>query len=764
MTRPEVQRVCNETAGRCLRRLGVLSAAWLACTTASADPAAADPVPAPLPDAATSQPGRARIGLVLGGGGAKGAAHVGVIRVLEELRIPVDCVIGTSMGALVGGAYASGLDARELDKAVRSISWQEAIAFKGQREKMPIRRKLAGATYSNSLEFGLRDGRLTAPSGFINTQNIERTIQQLVSRSRGIGDFDSLPIPYRAIATDMQQGEMVVLSSGNLAQAMRASMSVPGVFSPVTVGGRVLGDGGLTRNLPVDVARQTCADVVIAVAVPNQVPTVEELQSPLTQVSRTIDVLVGANEKQQLDSLGAQDVGIVVQMGEIGSASFDKVAEAIPLGRAAALGQRAALERYTLPAREYRAWRESVSRLGRGSMRVAAVNVTGLERADEQYVREVFGIEPGDVVTETQIGKRVDAVFALADFETVRYAIHGDAAAPSLDLRVQEKSWGPDIFRFDLGLYMGTDGNTAFALVGDYLRPWINRRGGELIGSLRLGRTSGLDAALYQPLDRSHDWFVEPGVSSQRSVEDLYEDGEAVARYTLSEAWGYLDAGRAFGSRAELRAGLRAGTQWAERNIAFPAFPEIPGEGYGGWGLRFTYDTRDRELLGRNGLLARVSYFRSEESLGAVSSYERAEGTATFSMPVGDNLLYARGSGGSSFDTDLPVYDLFTLGGPVSFPGLNIGELRGASYWSAQVGYLHQVAEISNLFGQALYAGFSLTAGDMGERLELAREDTIYSGAFILSGRTPLGPVGLSIAISNTANWQVVFGQGRPIE
>jgi NTE family protein len=296
---------------------------------------------------------------------------------------------------------------------------------------MPIRRKLTGATYSNSLEVGLRDGRLTAPSGFINTQNIEQTIQQLVSRSRGTGNFDALPIPFRAVATDMQQGEMVVLSSGNLAQAMRASMSVPGVFSPVTVDGRVLGDGGLTRNLPVDVARQTCADVVIAVAVPNEVPTVEELQSPLTQVSRTIDVLIGANEKQQLDSLGPQDVAIVVQMGEIGSASFGKVAEAIPLGRAAALGQRASLERYALPEREYRAWRDSVSRLGGGSMRIAAVDVTGLERADEQYVREVFGIEPGDVVTESQIGKRVDAVFALSDFETVRYAIRGDATAPT---------------------------------------------------------------------------------------------------------------------------------------------------------------------------------------------------------------------------------------------------------------------------------------------------------------------------------------------
>jgi NTE family protein len=180
--------------------------------------------------------------------------------------------------------------------------------------------------------------------------------------------------------------------------------------------------------------------------------------------------------------------------------------------------------------------------------------------------------------------------------------------------------------------------------------------------------------------------------------------------------------------------------------------------------VRFTYDTRERELLGRRGLLAKVNYFRSEDWLGAAADYEKAEGTATYWVPAWDNVLYLRGSGGSSFGTDLPVYDNFTLGGPVSFPGLNIGELRGMSYWAAQAGYLHKIADISDLFGQALYAGFSLTAGEMGDRFDGVRGGTVYSGAFILSGRTPLGPLGLSIAVSNSADWQVVFGLGRPIE
>lgn len=726
-----------------------------------ADAAAAAPEAG---ERAAPVPARPRIGLVLGGGGAKGAAHVGVLRVLDELRIPVNCVVGTSMGALIGGTYASGQSASDLEESMRGISWEEAIAFKGQRERTPMRRKLAGVTYSNSLEFGLgRDG-IEAPRGFINTQNIEQTIQHLVSRSIRIHDFDRLPIPFRAIATDLQRGEMVVLSSGNLAQAMRASMAVPGVFAPVKIGDRVLGDGGLTRNVPVDVARETCADVVIAVALPNPVPTAEELESPLTQMSRTIDVLIGANEKQQLDSLGPDDVAIVVQLGDIGTTSFDKVEAAIPIGRAAALGQRDRLARYSLPEAEYLAWREAVTRPPVDRVRLAEVNVNGLERVDERYVREVLQLEPGDEVTEQQIASRVDAVFALWDFETVRYELRGDPASPTLDLDAQEKSWGPGFLRFDIGLYMGTNENNAFTFGGNFVRTWMNDLGGELHAAVRLGRTSGLDASFYQPLDRAHAWFVEPGVTAQRSTEDIFIDGEDVARYNLSHYWGLLEFGRTFGTRFEVRAGLRSGQQWAQRDIAFPDLDEIDAEGYGGWSLRLNYDARDRELLGRTGTLARLHYFRSDEELGAIGFYERLEGMVLHSLPVGDNVAYLRGSGGYSFDTLLPVYDLFTLGGPVSFPGLSIGELRGRRYWNAQAMYLHKVADISSVFGQAFYAGVALTAGDMGGRIDFERADPIYSGSLILSGRTPLGPVGLTISAATTGGWQVVFGLGRPVE
>jgi NTE family protein len=712
--------------------------------------------------AATEQ--RPRIGLVLGGGGAKGAAHIGVLAVLEEMRVPIDCVVGTSMGALVGGIYATGQTATEMDAAVREISWSETIAFAGRRKKEPMHRKLAGITYSNSLELGWDGGRFQTPRGFVDAQRIEQTIRALVSQGQGVDDFDGLPIPFRAIATDMQTGEMVVLSSGDLALAMRASMAVPGFFAPVTLDGRILGDGGLSRNLGVDVARQTCADVVIAVAVPSPQPTAEQLQSPLSMMGRTIEVLIGANEKQQLEMLTDADVKIVVPVGDIGTGSFDKVQQAIPLGRAAAEDARESLRRYALSPEQYLAWRSGLSRGPGAPSRLAELNVHGLERVDEAFVRTELGIAEGDEVEAREIANRVDGLYALGDFESVKYRFSGESEAATLDLHFAEKSWGPNFLRFDLGLQMASAGDTAFVLGGDYRRTWVNSRGGELQGLLQLGRTSVGQFALYQPLDMRQRFFVEPGIRGQRSLEDFYIDGNAVMRYDFSELYGYLESGRVIGTTDELRIGLRSGLQSAKRDIAIPGFPQILNEGYGGWTLQYTHDSQDRPALPTSGWLARLRYYQSMGALAADADYDRLEGLLAVALPVGADVISLRAAGGASLDGELPAYDVFTLGGPNSVPGLSLGELRGDSYWLGSAAYLRKVADISSLYGQSLYLGLRLTAVDMSGRLDSASSPPIYSAALLLGGRTPLGPLNLSVGLTSTSEVRLVLGLGRPIE
>src|SRR6187455_374538 len=209
--------------------------------------------------------GRPRIGLVLAGGGAKGGAHVGVLKVLEQLHVPIDCIAGTSMGALIGGGYASGIPAAELEAFVTTIDWGKVVGSQGRRDLEPIEQKRAGATYSNEFEFGLTADGLTLPGGLVNTSNIEDLLRTYVANARMLDQFDKLPIPFRAVATDMVTGRMVVLKDGDLATAMRASMAIPGAFAPVIMDKMILNDGGLVRNIPIDVARELCADRVIVV-------------------------------------------------------------------------------------------------------------------------------------------------------------------------------------------------------------------------------------------------------------------------------------------------------------------------------------------------------------------------------------------------------------------------------------------------------------------------------------------------------------------
>jgi NTE family protein len=743
------------------RRGAALLAAFAAALAAVPVAAHAAEVPA----AAVAGASRPRIGLVLGGGGAKGSAHVGVITMLEDMRIPIDCIVGTSMGALVGGSYATGMTADDLEQAIAAISWAETIAFQGRREKLPMRRKLAGRTYSNTLEFGFRDGSVAAPRGFINTQNIEQTIRYLVAPSLGTDRFDDLPIPFRAIATDMMTGDMVVLDHGNLALAMRASMAVPGIFAPVTIDGRTLGDGGLTRNLPVDIARQTCADVVIAVAVPTPAPPPDALQSPLTMISRSLDVLIGANERDQLATLGPDDVSIIVPMGDIGTGSFERVAEAIPLGRRAAEQQREQLRRYSLPAAEYLAWRASAQRRDSATVELGAVEVAGLQRVDEAFVRSHIGLQPGDHVDERALASAMNRVFDVGDFESVQYGLEGDPARPTLRVDVAEKSLSPNILRFDVGFGMGTEGGNAFVVSADYLRPWINSLGGEVHGRVQVGRTSRAQLSLYQPLDPAHAWFLEPGARLQRSTEDIYVGDEAATRYNFDGGFAYLEGGRTVGTRSELRLGVRAGVQSATRDIAYPGLENIDAEGYGGARFSFTYDDRDRDMLASRGWLGRLDYFQSLEALGsAVPDYGRLEALLAKSVPVNADLLLLRAAGGARFAGELPFYDYFTLGGPISFPGLNFGQLRGTSYWTVSSTYLHKVADISPLFGQTLYAGGGLTVGDMSGRIDGYTEEPIVAGSLLFGGRTPLGPLTLSFSTTSSDDWSVLFTLGRPIE
>lgn len=709
-------------------------------------------------------PERPRIGLVLGGGGAKGIAHVGVIRVLDELRIPIDCVAGTSMGALIGATFAGGMPPEEIERQTLAIDWAETVGGKGKREEILIHRKLTRRNYTNSLEFGIKDGAIASSGGLLETQDIDDVIRGLVAAARFQRDFDELPIPFRAIATDMVTGDMVVLDSGDISVAMRASMALPGVFSPVVTGDQVLSDGGQMRNLPVDIARDLCADVVIAVWLSSPLPEPEDLASAISLLERSIAVMINANENAQIATLTERDVGIDVPMGDITTGDFQRAPETVVLGRAAAEAVADQLRRYSVPEDEYLAWRESISDPGADTMRLADVRVVGLERVNQDYVTaRLHNAKPGAAVTTEQINEDTNRIYALGDFERVDYRFTGPPEARVLEIRPEEKSWGPNFVRGDVGLTGESAGNLMAILRVDHERAWLNSRGGKWHNALQLGRQTLLTTDFYQPFDIRQRFFIQPILMYDNTLQDVYIDGEREARYFLRETYGEIDLGLNIDTRAQLRTGARLGWIDVRHDIGGSLLPDLDDERESIYLVSGIYDTRDNVGLPIQGAYISARYENSGSWLGGEQNYSIAEGILTRSFALRGDTINIIAAGGSKLSGRLPSTQDFLIGGIRSFPGLRVNQLRGDSYWLAAAKYRWKIADIQSLFGQSLYAGLRLQAGRVGGRRDQITDGTLYGISGSLSGRTPVGALLLSLGYVDNDSWALQFAIGAPI-
>ena len=711
---------------------------------------------------------RPRIGLVLAGGGAKGGAHVGVLKVLEEQRIQIDCIAGTSMGALIGAGYAAGLPAADLERFVVGIDWDAVVGGAGRRPQEPIEQKRLQMAASTDLELGLQHGHVVTPGGLSNTSGIDDLLRTYVAKARTVADFNQLPIPYRAVATDMVTGKMVVLDRGDLATAMRASMAIPGAFSPVVWDKFILTDGGQVRNIPVDVARQTCADVVIVVNLVEPETPPEKLVQSTQLLARSMDVMLQANEDVQLATLTERDVRIDVPMGDIGTADFPRVPETIPLGEVAARGVVDQLARYSVPPSEYMAWRQRVTVKQDVEARVAAVRFEGSNRVNAEYLRTLTSIKPGDVVDVGDISADARRMSALDDVDAVSYRLEGDPANPDLVWLPEESSVGPNVLRPSLGMYAGGSGDIKFLLGAQYVRHWINDRGGQWRSHVQVGYESMLTTSFYQPIDVAQRYFVEPALFGVRSVEDVYVDNERIAVYRFADLGGNIDFGVNLGGASQVRVGYINTRRRAEVQTGISQLPEIdarlPEIDTRDAGLMASamYDSRERVTFARHGMAVEVQYLQSDESLGGDRDWSRIEAGLRRAVPFGNNAMWVGVAGGTDLGDDLPGDRAFSLGGPKTLAAYRFDELRASGYWLADVSFLWRLVDLVPVKNQAIYGGFGLQAAGLYDRVDRVEDGEVYSASAYLGGPTPIGTftIGIGASEDSLAFW---LSLGRPV-
>ncbi len=720
------------------------------------------------PNDSTNIPARPKIGLVLSGGGARGAAHIGVIKVLEELRIPIHYVAGSSMGALVGAAYAAGTSARELEERLVGQDWDRLLTDESPRSDKSFQRKEDDQNRLLRLELGVKDGTVRLPPGAITGQKLDSLFSQITRNAPASQLFDDLPVPFRAVATDAESGRMVVFDRGLLPDAMRASMSVPGAIAPYQIGDRIFLDGGLTRNLPVDVVRQMGADVVIVVNIGTPLLKKQDIQSLVGVSLQMVNILTEQNVRTSLDSMKSTDHLISPPLDTIGAADFSLVGDAITIGAATTRGMAGKLSVLSLPQSEYDALRNA--QLAKAPKppgdreRIDAVRVAGLERSNADELKRTLGIKPGDPIDFKKLNRGVSRVFGSGYYERVNYNLLNDDGFNVLAIDAKEKQWGPNYLRFGISLAADTVGEGRFNLLMRYLLTQFNSAGAEWRNDFQLGRDRRVASYFFQPFGASglaNAFSITPGVEYSRRPVDFFTGIRRDTQFQLSTNATSLDLGFDFSRNAIMRLGVMQSSNTAELNVGISIFPERRFK-EGGARFKFVYDDVDDPNFPREGRKFELDYYASLESLKATSEYRRGEVNYLDNYSIGNNTLSFAARYGQSYDGILSQFNRYSLGGFLQLSGYAPGELFGGNIALARLTYYRRLAQLNNPFGKNLYVGLSTEYGKVSDtREQLMKSETRNSIGLFVGFDTLFGPlyVGYGRARQRSPIFYLFLGQ-----
>jgi NTE family protein len=734
----------------------MIAAAMFSAAALSAD------ATAPSGTAAAAKP--PKICLVLSGGGARGAAHVGVIKVLEEYRVPIHCIAGTSMGALVGGAYATGMSVPEMEAVNASISVERLFKERPPRDELSIRRKLDDYKNYVGPEIGTSKGSATLTKGAVTGVQLETVLREL-SRVQGYQNFDKLPIPFRAVATDLVTGKAVVFSEGEMANVMRASMSVPGAVAPAEIGGMVLVDGMLTSNLPVDAARAMGADIVIAVNVGTPLLKREQLNSVLGVAGQMLSILTEQNVQASIASLKPTDILISPELGDFSTGDFDNLPKITPLGEAAARQVADQLAKLSVAPAEYAELRKRQQVAMVPDLEpVDEIRFENLKRVNPQTAQAVMETKPDEPIVQSVIDGDMRRLYGTGDFEHVNYRILEEQGKRIMAVDAVEKAWGPNYLRLGIGLSSDFSGETNFNLIAGHRMTWLNTLGAELRTDVQLGYNTSLRVELYQPLNAKGQYFIAPRVEAGQQRVNIFSGEDRIAVYNLGTTFAAVDAGVQFEESGELRLGIQVG-RLTPRLDTGPQFIDPSDVKYatGAFTARLIFDRLDNANFPRHGWTGNAQIYSSVTDLGADAAYNRWQAGGSLIRSFGENTvrLNARAAGklGSN---PLPGYDQFQWGGFLQQSGYSTGQLIGADLQFAQAMFYRRIVRGGLLDGT--YGGISFEYGNYGAPLVPGNTSgSLKSVGLFVSSDSPIGPVYFGYGRAADSAQSLYFFLGRPL-
>jgi NTE family protein len=714
-----------------------------------APPLSAAPDEEPAPPTQTPA-GRPKIGLALGGGGARGVAHIGVLRVLEELHIPIDYIAGTSMGSIVAGLYACGYTPDQMEKLIGSIHWDTLFQDAPERKDQSFREKEDDFEHLMPFEFGLSLKKgLLLPPGLIAGSKLQYVLETATLPCSSVTNFDQLRIPFRAVATDIQTGQPYVMGSGNLAKVIRASMAIPAIFTPVEIDGHLLVDGGEAQNLPVQTVQAMGADIVIAVNVGSS--GAESAAKPTNvggMIGRLIDLPLQQNT---MASAKLANLVITPNLEGYTSADFGKGLQMIPLGYQAALAQKAKLEQWSAPESVYGPWKRHHDETLPPAPTIDEVVIDPVPGMDPRRLQYLVHTRPGPLNTKV-LGQDLKRIYSIGAFEIVSYSIARDGDRTVLRISATLKSWGPTYLK--LGLFLGTDfqETTQFDVTALIDATEMNALGGQWKTTLTVGQPLEFKTRFYQPLTYRSHLFVSPFGGWRQDIGEIFLNQTALGTYQVSRSTLGLDLGYDFGTWGELRVGYAHAWGVGRRKVGNPDFPDLDWD-EGGLTARMRVDQLDNVNLPHSGYLVNVDYVGNRTGLGATSSYDLFLGVGTAVQTIGRWTGLAKFEGGSGFGSQIPFYDQFRLGGLFRLSGRPIGQLFGNTYALGAFLLYYRLTATEGLVLKNVSVGVSAEAGNTwAYQAPVSWAGMKHAGSVYIIADTIIGPFFIGYGRSGSNN------------
>ncbi len=706
---------------------------------------------------------RPKIGLVLSGGGARGFAHIGVLKVLEENKIPVDYVAGASMGGLVGALYATGRTPNEMERIIATLDWDTLLRGRTTFEALSYRRKEDRRNLPGAISLGGKGAKLNLPGSLNPGHEIGLALDRLMFSYGEKTDFDDLPIPFRVVATDLVNAETVVLKDGSLAQALRATMAIPGVFAPVELNGKILADGGILNNIPTDVAKQMGADIIIVVNIETQLGDRTALQDLVGILGQTFYVATIENSRR---SLRQADFIIAPDLANYTTFDFTKGKKIVELGYQGAQPKISLLKNLALDEAEWNRHLAERRAKARPDVEIApeflAIEGAASEGAKSKIERELGGRYEDKPLDAPALEKDLTRLTGTERFDNIGYGktVRADGETGLL-VRVYdpvERTGRTTVLQVGADVNNSETDDVNFNARARLTFFDVGGEGHEWRNDFSIGSRTLLATEFFRPLGRGK-FFAAPNAFYEDRKVNFYENGDRLAEFSFQTAQAGIDFGYATSRSSELRFGYSIGRQKAARRIGSPLFSELSGR-VSFASLRWNYDTRDNSQIPKRGVETRNSLNYYFDAPGADRNFAQAESRINAFRPLGEKtIVFGFGAGGTTFGKPAPLFQQFAVGGLFSVGGYGTGEFRGGNYLNGGFGALRETFAAPPYIGGKLYLGGWYEAGSAFENFSQAKYRQSVSFGTLLETR--IGPIFVGGSFAEGGRRKIYFSLGR---